>query len=73
VTRLRHGAQWRQWQIVPTGGRDGLKTVNAINHLHQQPFARLARPIPSDEFPINGILCWLCVACNLEGDGMFRV
>src|SRR5438094_10600200 len=70
---LGDGAQWRQWQIVSTGSRDALKTVNAINQLHQQSFARLARPISSDEFPINGILCRLCVARDLERDGMFRV
>ena len=54
--------QWRQWQIVPTGSRDALKMVNAINQLHQQSFARLTRPIPGDELSIYGILRWLCVA-----------
>ncbi len=70
---LGHGAQWRQRQIVPTSSRDALKTVNAINQLHQQSFARLARPIPSDELPIYGILRRLCVARDLEGNGVFRV
>jgi hypothetical protein len=58
---------------VPTGGRDALKTVNAIDQMHQEPFSRLARSIPSDELPINGILRRLCVARDLEGDGVFRV
>src|SRR6188472_1161378 len=70
---LRHGAQWRQWQIVPTGSRDALKTVNAINQLHQQSFTRLARPISSDEFPIDGILRRLRIARDLEGDRVFRI
>jgi hypothetical protein len=58
---------------VPTGSRNVLKTVNAIDQLHQQSFTRLAGPISSDEFPINGILRRLCVARDLEGDGVFRV
>jgi hypothetical protein len=58
---------------VPTGGRDALKMVNAINQLHQQSFARLAGPISSDEFPINGILRWLCISRDLEGNGVFGV
>jgi hypothetical protein len=58
---------------VPTGGRDVLKMVNAINQLHQQSFARLARPVPSDELSINGILCRLRIARDLEGNGVFRV
>ena len=41
---------------MPTGSRNVLKTVNAIDQLHQQSFTRLAGPISSDEFPINGIL-----------------
>ena len=70
---LGHGAQCRQRQIVPTGRRDALKTVNAINQLHQQPLAWLAGSIARDEFPINSIMCRLCVARNLEGDEMFRI
>jgi hypothetical protein len=47
--------------------------VNAIDQLHQQSFARLARPISSDEFPINGILRRLRVARDLERNGVFRI
>jgi len=58
---------------VPTGSREALKAVNAINQLHQQSFARLAGTIPSNEFPINGILRLLRIALDLEGDRVFRI
>jgi hypothetical protein len=58
---------------MPTGGRDALKMVNAINQLHQQSFTRLAGPIPSDEFSINGILRRLCISRDRESNGVLGV
>src|SRR5512132_887788 len=69
---LCHCTEGWQWQIVPTGGRDTLKMMNAIDELHQQSLARLTWSIASDEFAINSILRWLCVARDFKRDRVLR-
>ena len=61
----------RYWAFTGTG--TPLKVVNSFDDLYQQSRTRLTWSITGHKFPINGILRRLCVARNLEGDGMFRV